>query len=81
LKVSEKFTGHVMFPLCHTSTAEGLWWMVTSSVVQCGECTFSTFNTFPREDSSLALEGISQGLHELQGPLDAEFYAALPLGH
>lgn len=70
-----------MFPPRRLSTTEGLWWIVTSSVVQCGECKSSTFNIFPREDSSLVLEGISQGLHESQGPLDAVFYAALVLGH
>lgn len=47
--------------------------IVTSAVVQCGECKSSTSNIFPREDSSLALEGISQGPHEIHGPLDAVF--------
>lgn len=66
-----KLIRHMMFPSCYISTTEGL--IVTSAVVQCGECKSSTFNIFPREDSSLALEGISQGLLEIHGPLEAVF--------
>lgn len=47
---------------------------------QCTECKSSAFNVLPCKDSSLAGAGISQGLHEKQGPLHAVFYTASALG-
>lgn len=55
--------------------------VMVDSHQQCGEFKPSTSNIFPREDSSLALKSVPLGLHKIQGPLDAVFYAALALGH